>query len=769
MSTQATPAVAAKPNRMLEMAASLLAWFFIISLGTLALLKLRPPEPAAATTPAGQFSAERALAHVRAIAIEPHPVGSNANDGVRKYLLEQLSALGLNPQVIEGIGIRNRRGVVIARTHDVVGRLPGTANSAAIMLVAHYDSVFSGPGAADDGASVAAILEAVRALRAGPALKNDLIVLFTDGEEMGLLGADAFASENPWIKDVGLLLNFEARGDRGPSLIFETSPGNSVLIQEAARFAPHPMGSSLFYSLYKLLPNDTDFTVFRQHKIPGLNFAFGENLEAYHTQLDTPENLSLASLQHQGSYALSLTAQFGQMSLKNLKTSQDDIFFNWLGGSMMTYSQSWVLPGELLATVLLICIIALNVRRSKVKFTRIMLSLPAPMAILFSIPAAMAAAQWLISRILAGHMIASDSSANSWLLAGLVLLGICTGGFLFAVFRKRYSLLEISLSGLILLDILSWAVALLLPAGSYLLFWPLLLATLGLLAITLGNNVERSGMQCLAGLASVAVSVVIFAPVIYLLYVFLTLQLITVAAIGLLIGLFFTVAVPHLNIALPRGGWHLLFLLACALAAVGVGASSSHYSAQHPRRDSVLYSMNTDIHRAAWISYDKSLDPWATQFFSGNAESRPMPDYLSGWQGQVLSASASPIDLPPPIAEIKADENDGDTHKIKINVRSQRNASLLRMAFAPDVQLISIKIGERKISPVQPSSPMNIYLLGMDANGADLELVAKAPGKISFWLTDQSPGLPMKTGPRPNDVIAGGPSDVTYVCRKYSI
>ncbi len=769
MSTPAKSVAATKPNNTLQIAASLLAWFFIISLGCLALLKLRPPEPVAATAPANEFSAERALAHVRALANTPHPVGSDANGAVRKYLIEQLSSLGFNPQVFDGTGISNQRRVVIARTHEIVGRLPGAVNSAAIMLVAHYDSVFSGPGAADDGASVAAILEAVRALRSGPALKNDLIVLFTDGEEMGLLGADAFAGEHPWMKDVGLLLNFEARGNRGPSLMFETSPGNSTLVEKAAQFAPEPMGSSLFYSLYKLLPNDTDFTVFRKHKVPGLNFAFGENLEAYHTQLDTPENLSLASLQHQGSYALSLTAHFGQMDLKHLKTAGDDVFFDWLGGSMMTYGQSWVLPGELLVTLLLVCVLVLNVRRSKVKFGAIMAALATLVAILLSIPAAMVAAQWLVSQILAGKSIVADSSANSWLLIGFLLFGTWIGGLLFSLFRKRLSLPAISLAGLLLLDILSWAVALILPAGSYLLFWPLLLATLGWIAITLANKVEHSGTQCFAGLPGAAASIIILAPIIYLLYIFLTLQLITVAAIGLLLGLFFAAAVPHLNIAIPGGRWHLRFLLVCSLAALGIGAALSHSSTQHPQKDSVLYSMNADTRSAFWISYDRSLDPWTKQFFSGKPESGPMPDYLAGWQGKVLSTPASPLDLQPPVAEIKTDEKNGDTRRTRMTVKSQRNSGFLRIVFADDVQLISVKIGTREVSLVKPSKPNTIFLLGMDTNGADLELVVKAPGKISFWLADQSAGLPVAKQPRPANLMASGASDVTYICRKYSI
>ena len=180
------------------------------------------------------------------------------------------------------------------------------------------------------------------------------IVLFTDGEEDGLLGAEAFVHGHPWAKNAGLVLNFEARGDRGPSLLFETSANNAGLVDAVGRYTPHPMGSSFFYALYKLLPNDTDFTVLRPSGVPGLNFAFGEGLDAYHSPLDTPEHLSLGSLQHHGSYGLALVRHFGQLDLAPLKSAPGDaIFFNWFGDRLISYRQSWVLPGEILATVLL--------------------------------------------------------------------------------------------------------------------------------------------------------------------------------------------------------------------------------------------------------------------------------------------------------------------------------------------------------------------------------------------------------------------------------
>ena len=100
------------------------------------------------------------------------------------------------------------------------------------MLVAHYDSVPGGPGVADDGAGVAAIIETVRALKEMKPLQNDVIILLTDGEENGMLGAKAFVEDHPWVKDVGLVLNFEARGNKGPSFMFETSDNNGWIVKE---------------------------------------------------------------------------------------------------------------------------------------------------------------------------------------------------------------------------------------------------------------------------------------------------------------------------------------------------------------------------------------------------------------------------------------------------------------------------------------------------------------------------------------------------------
>ena len=755
----------------------LLTWTFILLLVFVSITALKPPQPLAATAAPAEFSAERALIHVRAIAQTPHPIGTDADSAVRSYLLTQLTALGLNPQMFAAVGIYTRDGsVAIGNTQDIVGRLPGTAGPQALMLVAHYDSTHGGPGAADDGAGVAAILEAVRALRAGPALKNDLIVLFTDGEEVGLLGADAFAFSHPWMKDVGLVMNFEARGNQGPSLLFETSADNSSLIQAVAKSASHPIGSSFFYALYKLLPNDTDFSVFRSLGTSGLNFAFGEGLEAYHSRLDTADNLSLASLQHQGSYALSLAEHFGRIDLSRSKESRgNDVFFDVIGSKFVAYPEHWIFPGEVVVTFLLFLTIFLYTRQSRLSVMRVLLALLPCLAVLFAIPILLALAGWLVLSTIATHRIISDSLPNAYLLVSFILFGACAGSLLLVILRKRFNILELSLAGLIIACVFSWVIALALPGGSYLLFWPLLFMTAGLLSLALAGKTLQSQFSGTASFAGLVVAILLFAPLAKLLYLFLTLDLVTLIAVGLLLGLLLIICMPIINLAVPRVGWRpvVLSLLAAALICAGAGIHLSHFSQEHPRHDTVLYSLNADDNSAAWISFDHSVDDWTAQFFSQQPpESKPEPNYLGGSLKKVLSASATAQRLPPPLAEIETNEKSGDVYRIKMKVRSQRDASAIYLKFGTDSQPLSVRVGAREVTFRPDSGPTAIRLYGIGAQGIELDLTIRARSGVSFWLMDESTGLPMEARPRPSDFMAdfmAGESDVTFVCRKYSL
>ncbi|MGI4735661.1 MAG: M20/M25/M40 family metallo-hydrolase [Janthinobacterium lividum] len=262
---------------------------------------IQPPQPLAATAPATSFAAGRALHDVAVIAQRPHSIGTPANAAVRNYIQSRCRELGC-PTLVQDttVLVANGGQLTLGRVQNIIARMPGRQpDGKAVLVVAHYDSQPHTPGAGDDAAGVAALLEAMRALRAGPPLAHDVIWLFTDGEEVGLLGARAYAADTARLRrTVGVALNFEGRGNRGPSLTFEVSPQNGWVMREYARVAPTPLASSLFYEAYRHLPNDTDFTPLRQAGLTGLNFAFVDGYSYYHSPADTPAHLDLGSLQH---------------------------------------------------------------------------------------------------------------------------------------------------------------------------------------------------------------------------------------------------------------------------------------------------------------------------------------------------------------------------------------------------------------------------------------------------------------------------------------
>jgi hypothetical protein len=270
----------------------------LLLLGFLAaVLATREPGPAPVDAAPGVFSAGRALADVRAIAQRPHPIGSADSLRVQAYVLDRMAALGLQPQARPFASPKGEG-------RNLLGVLPGRDHAApALLLMAHFDSVPAGPGAADDAAGVAAVLETVRALGTAPR-ERDVMVLLTDGEEAGLLGAKAFFSADPARAHVGVVINLEARGNRGRAVMFETNPGAAPLIRALVDADALAAASSLMPDLYRRLPNNTDLTEAIGHGFAGLNFAFFAGLDAYHRPSDTPQALDPGSLEHMGEQVL---------------------------------------------------------------------------------------------------------------------------------------------------------------------------------------------------------------------------------------------------------------------------------------------------------------------------------------------------------------------------------------------------------------------------------------------------------------------------------
>jgi hypothetical protein len=295
-----------------------------------------------------EFSAERASLHIREMSKTKHPSGSEEIKLVKEYLTSQLTELGLGFQIQSDSGKARRYVNKKIELNNIVSRIKGTGQGKALLILAHYDSEHYSYGAADDASGVATILEAIRAyLSTGKKSMNDIIILFTDGEEQDMLGAKLFANEHPWAKDVGFAINLEARGTCGPSFtLVETNGGNANMVGLYSKAGlKYPLGTSLFYSVYKRMPNDGDSRILREKlDVDGFLFAFMDGHYNYHRVTDNYKNVSLKSVQHQGSYLLPLIDAFANTNLSKLKTQKDVVFFNVPVLGMVKYSYDLVVP-----------------------------------------------------------------------------------------------------------------------------------------------------------------------------------------------------------------------------------------------------------------------------------------------------------------------------------------------------------------------------------------------------------------------------------------
>jgi len=521
-------------------------WTLLALSVPLALWRLHPP-----AVDSRGFSTANAMAHLRIIAAEPHPAGSERQVLVRQYLIAQLESFGYQVQTQPSRQkvLRRRSGYEneVALVNVMARRSRSAQTNRAVMLVAHYDSVPGAPGAGDDGAAVAALLEAARILAHQP-LRNDLIILFTDAEEFGLLGARVFVREHPWANDVAVALNFEGRGSSGPSIMFQTTAGNGWLIDLLARVAPHPVCSSFTFDVYRRLPNDTDFTIFQSlTQMQGMNFAFIDDWANYHRSTDDIQRLDPDSMRHHGLQALALGRALAAMDLTHLPRTQDAVYFDVLSLAVVRYPMHWALPLAIALGIATAIVLVGAVRRGPIRVRGVLVGLG---MILINILLAVAVS-WGIVKLT--HNLRLERLADAT-IAGYTLLAMLTAAGVRRIFR-RASAAEINSAALIVWTILNFVCVMLAPGGSYLTTWPTLLAALSLATQTLppARCWPRS-CWLLSMLASVLI-VLLLSPAIYIAFLGLTLRMAHLMVVPILLGLWLLPpgSMPRVHQVAPAG------------------------------------------------------------------------------------------------------------------------------------------------------------------------------------------------------------------------
>lgn len=754
----------------------------LAGVGLLSIVSLAPPDVSNANAPANEFSSARAREYLKAIAVKQHPIGSPAHAEVRDYIVGELTKLGLQPQVQTTTAVNTRFGSSYraATVENIVAKLEGTANTRAVLLVGHYDAAPQSFGASDDGAAVVSLLETLRALKASAPLKNDVIFLATDGEEVGLLGATAFVQQHPWAKDIGVVLNFEARGDHGPSIMFQTSDGNGWLIDEFAKTVNRPVANSLSADIYKRLPNDTDFTVFKQAGMNGLNFAYIEGVGAYHSSLDNMAHLDERSLQHHGMYALALARGLGNLNLNAPISRGEAVYFDLFGRSLIHYSRTTALVLTILVALITLGMIVLGLRREFLTLSGLALGFLALLLSMIGATLLIRAASWALAA-LAGSRTSfqqGDTWTNHLYMTGFVLFSVAATAIFYSLFRKKVSVENLAASALLWFLLLLIVSHIYFPGGSYLLVWPLLAAlVVWMLKFTLpAGKLSLTKLSLISAVCAVP-GIILISPLIYQTFVAvgITQASLVVVPVTLVLGLLL------INFELLATGFRWLLPAAATLGAVcfiGAALLQPDFSQQQPKSDEIFYVLNADTGKAVWASSDARPDEWTSQFFSSGAPAAPLNEYLP-WveKGVFLQQQAPAVTLAAPDIKVLDDQVQDQTRSIHVRVSSARDAATLFIYSGTELSEAFINgqpLSKGQDGPAWKKGKVLIYS-APPREGVDLLLKTKSSEPLNMKVVDRSFQLPELTNvtmkARPDYIVpaAFSSTDSTFIGKSFSL
>lgn len=689
------------PSRLQHSETSVAAWvgLVIAILGALLIILVQTatPQPAPANAPVADFSAARAMLDVRRIATTPHALGTPANAAVTAYLVQRLKAMGFETQVqrassVRGIANQITGGIV----ENVIGVMPGRdRNAPALAIQAHYDTVLGSPGASDDTAGVAAALEIVRAIKAKGVPLRDVILVLTDGEEPGMLGARSFYGKSPLAARIGYVINMDTRGGGGRAAMFETGDNNGEDIRLYRQTASMPSSNSLTVFAYKQMANDSDLSVAKMYGKVGLNYAFIGRQFDYHSPSSTPEALDVGSLQHLGGQVLPTASAlaFGLLP----ERAPDFVYGNLLGNTLIAYPMwfGWVV---LLVAVLLIGISVTRARRHGLIVrpdilrgagSAVCLAATSWVILTAVRRATGVSSDWMLYRsILARFTIfevmmflaglgaillvaaaASDGRRGRWIVASVALLF----GVLSAIFGDM-DILTVVLPivavatalitfgapqgivggwlGMLGVGVVLAGVAqVLAPTAAYVIAWPLVLAAL-VAALTAAAG-DLAGSRRRAALAIAVLGAVGGLAWLGTLFHSLLQGLDAPVAVVLPVVLAGLVVWP-LSFATHRiGRWApaaLCLVASCALAAwLNL---SSPWSARHPQSVEPVYILHPESGRAWRGSLLPPTDHLVRELAGTRGTlSRLKLPYL---KDEAFVASDAPVSTPPPVAHISS-------------------------------------------------------------------------------------------------------------------
>lgn len=690
-----------------------------------------------------EFSTKRALEKVKQISKKPHYIGSQNHVLVAQYLQKELHDLGLETSVQEGFTMTEKGTLVKAK--NILAKIKGTDNAKTLVLLSHYDSAphSYSHGASDDASGIATILETVRAfLHNKTKHKNDIIILFTDAEEIGLNGAALFVTQHQWAKNVGLVLNFEARGSSGPSyMLMETTNGNSQMVDAfKAGKVKYPVSNSLMYSIYKMLPNDTDLTVFREKgKIQGFNFAFIDSHFNYHTARDNYANLSPKTLAHQGTYLFPLLNHFSNADLSKLNSTEDQVYFN-IPFSFVSYPFGLIFPLLLITFGLFFLFAFVGLGKRALLMDEIVKSFVPFFGALIT-AGAVTFFGWKIllvfypqyNDILHGFTY----NGHDYIYAFVSLtLAIC---FMFYKKQGKHNATMNQLFAPIFVWLLlNTAIAFKLEGAGFLII-PVICST-----IMLAVYVFTQRTFWILNLILAIPALILLVPFITMFPVGLGLKILFGSSI--LTVLTFTLLLPLFGNFEKKSLWATLFFL-LSIGLFIKAHQSSDFSNDRPKPNSLVYILNADTQKANWATYDQNLDEWTKGYLGekpSDASALNANKQYSKYGSAYTFMTEAPLkNILSPTVEFLTDSIDGREHYYKIKISPNRNVNrydifVKNKAIVQNLKANGVKSIDFDSNIASKTSSKIVSYYVVENLPLELEFSIKANQKLDLELLESS-------------------------------
>jgi hypothetical protein len=765
-------------NRGLALA---LAGIALLLAATLA--AYRPPAPLGANASPDVFSAYRAEQILQDLVGNgiPHPVGSPAGARLREAILQRLTALGYAPELQSGFACRDG---VCGSPVNIVATLGGsTENEDAVMLAAHYDSVPAGPGASDDGAGVATVLEIARILAARPRPPHPVVLLLTDGEEAGLLGALLFVQQHPLAKQVKAAVNLEARGTSGPSLMFETGTANTWLMRLYGSAIARPFTNSLYYVVYKQLPNDTDFTVFKTAAYQGFNFAFIGDVGRYHTPLDSAASVSASSIQHQGDNALAAVSALANSPALRPPMAES-VFFDGFARTLISWPAAFTLPAALLSLALVLAEAVILLRRGAVAAREVLWGGAGTLGML---GLAVALCAGLLALLISAGKVPPLASA-SWTAHPVPMHIAAAAITLFAAggastwLARRAGFWGFWVAGSLLGAVLSVASALVIPGASFVLLLWAIAAGLGALPSTLRLMKSRARSRT-ADCAALVPTLVIFGAAFPLLgFLYTALGSLAWPVSALVLGLGAATLLPLLAAA-SRRARRQVTATAALFAVGGVAATLSlpTYSAEWPERVNLEYWLDTDTGQSNYLARCDSLRLPAALAAAVRFDPVPHPRF-PGSGSLAFYAAAPKLALVAPELRLTAQPTVASrgtsfASHYEVRLRSLRGAPEALVVFPGSAQVEEVVLAtaagpvRAKLNKLKSGATL-LDIVSLPAAGVDISVDAAGRLPVVVQVFDQSYDFPAEgtlRRARPPNAISSQDGDLTVVHRTVSL